>query len=454
MTCLLFASVSEASTLTFNVSGTSASPASWTTQNNWLTTTVPVAGDSVYFNQTNGAVNYIDGTGGVAGIINFSPSNSYGYVIQSGTITLNNGSSNAQINQLSTDKANNSITSALQLAGNGNLDITNNKNAALNITGTIYGMSGVANTITVKNSAGGTVNMGSISDNSGAIAMTLDLDAGTGAINLSGTGSLFSGSVIVRQGVVALSAGQALGASGTATVNSGGTVSLNGKSGVTKNFILNGSGSGTATTNSGALVNTTGNASATGTVQLASDSTIAIASGASLTLSGTISGSGKLTLTGSGTLTLGNTASSYTGGTEIGKGTLVATKNNSLGTGNITVDSGAILTLSSSSTLNAIGDTAGLIFSSTSTINLNFTGTDTIGFLKLSDSSLYIGTGTYTASELNSFFDVSAFSGTGSLVVTIVPEPSAYALLFFGLTILVIQVRRRSSRSVAASLTV
>lgn len=448
---LVFASLAHATALNFNATGTSGSPASWTTSENWSPNGITGAGDTANFIQANSAVNYVDGTGATVGIINFGPTTANGYVLQAtGSITLDNGLSNAQINQLTTDKANNVISAALQIGGNGNLDITNSKNASFTF-GTIYGKVGGSSTVTVNNSGGGSIILGAFNDASGTSAMSVLLNAGSvGAITLNVSNTAYSGAVNVQNGLVILGSGAGLGGTGTATVNAGGAININGKTNVAKNFILNGSGSGTGASNSGAIATAAGSGTINGTVQLASDSTIAV-SGASTTLNllGALSGTGKLMLNGGGTLTLSGTASSYSGGTEVISGNLVAAKNNALGTGNVVVDSLATLTLTSIGTLNAIDNTAGLVFASDSIINLNFTGSDTIGWLEMSNNSQFALAGvSYTAADLNTLFGVTSFTGSGSLFVSSVPEPTSYALMIVAGAVIAMGARRRRVLSV------
>ena len=122
-----------------------------------------------------------------------------------------------------------------------------------------------------------------------------------------------------------------------------------------------------------------------------------------MTVSAAISGSGELQISGntapSSTVILANSSNSYTGGTLIGShATLEATVGGALSTGNVTVNYESTLVLDSGST-NYISSSADLILhDSTSTVDLNFSGTDTIAGLSLNDGSTYLANGTYGSS--------------------------------------------------------
>jgi hypothetical protein len=127
--------------------------------------------------------------------------------------------------------------------------------------------------------------------------------------------------------------------------------------------------------------------------------------------------------------------------TTISAGTVSVTTGR-LGTGDVNVASGATLTLGN---VAGLQDTSTLFFGSTSTINLNFTGIDTVNMLA-SIGGAYASPGTYTAGQLNTFFGGSVFGGTGSLaVLSAIPEPSSYAALA-GLGILGFSASRRRAR--------
>ena len=156
----------------------------------------------------------------------------------------------------------------------------------------------------------------------------------------------------------------------------------------------------------------------------ASASTFTVgANNVSSTFAGTIqtsSGSIALTKTGSGTLTLSGLGSTYAGGTTVSTGTLIAQDAGALGAGNVTVVNGAVLQLADPA---AMGSGANLSLNaapSAGTVNLNFTGTQTI-------NALYFGAtqkaaGTWAAS--GAMHNNAAFVGTGFVVVTNGPASS------------------------------
>lgn len=128
--------------------------------------------------------------------------------------------------------------------------------------------------------------------------------------------------------------------------------------------------------------------------------------------------------------------------TTLSAGTLSVTGSGRLGTGDITISNGATLTLSNNS---SIQNTSAMFFGSTSLINLNFTGVDTLSMLA-SLGGTYISPGTYNITQLNAFFGGASFAGTGSLeVLSAIPEPSSFAALA-GLGILGYAATRRRAR--------
>ncbi|MET0263402.1 MAG: autotransporter-associated beta strand repeat-containing protein [Rariglobus sp.] len=160
------------------------------------------------------------------------------------------------------------------------------------------------------------------------------------------------------------------------------------------------------------------------------------------TVSAVLSGNGSLTKTGTGTLTF-NAANTYTGDTFVNTGTLATNATGKFGTGNVTVASGANLTFGNNA---SIGDLSTLTFASTSTassISLSFSGAETLGAVYDSITATYLAGGTYTASQLNSAFTTSVFTGTGLLTVSAIPEPSTYAALAGALTLAGALWRRR-----------
>jgi len=149
---------------------------------------------------------------------------------------------------------------------------------------------------------------------------------------------------------------------------------------------------------------------------------------------------GGLTKTGLGSLTLTNAANTYTGNTLILNGELATGATGNLGLGNVTVTDSitAALNLGNGS---SIADTATLFFGDDATITLNNGSTETLFGVTQTDDSQSIGAGVYTAGDLNTFFGVTSFLGSGTL--TVVPEPSA--ALLGGLGVLGLLRRRRNA---------
>jgi autotransporter-associated beta strand protein len=134
------------------------------------------------------------------------------------------------------------------------------------------------------------------------------------------------------------------------------------------------------------------------------------------TISGVISGAAGagLTKSGAGTLTLSGT-NTYSGDTTVNVGTLEGTVATSV-KGNVSVLNGAILKLSNAS---AIDTTASLTLEATpsaGTVNLNFTGTQTISALNFSTTSK--AQGTWGAIGSGATHQNAAFTGSGLLNVT------------------------------------
>jgi autotransporter-associated beta strand protein len=148
--------------------------------------------------------------------------------------------------------------------------------------------------------------------------------------------------------------------------------------------------------------------------------TFDVPSGKTLTYAGIVAnngGSGALTKTDTGTLTLSG-ANTYSGGTTVNGGTLIAQSTGALGAGNATVANGAVLQLAN---VAALGSGANLILNATTpsagTVNLAFTGTQTISALYFGSTQKAAGTWAASGATHNN----AAFTGSGILNVTTGP---------------------------------
>lgn len=190
-----------------------------------------------------------------------------------------------------------------------------------------------------------------------------------------------------------------------------------------------------------------------GTISLLDTAYIAVANSETLNITSDISGSHQVqfnptsgTFAGediggrTGTIVIGS-ANAYTGGSLLNGGTLKVLSGGTLGTGSVTMTDSSILTLQHDA---ALSDSAMLSFSSSSIINLNgLNGTsETIAGLFMDGSTSLTIAGTYTASELNTFFGSNRFASSSGMTLTIVPEPGIYSLLL-GVSVMAMLVLRR-----------
>jgi fibronectin-binding autotransporter adhesin len=306
-----------------------------------------------------------------------------------------------------TDNSTISVTGAgATLSQTGGTQFNVDSGKTLSVTGTLVQNGYQANTGLIKN-GDGTMVLSNINTYTGGTTVntgTLELGTGGGAGIIRGTLNINSG------GTVKLTGTDALGYNGGASVTqvniNGGTLeaATTGNNGLYANSSLTGgtvSGTGRMDFSSGYGITTL--ASGTSSVFSApmmlrdgNNMTITVADGAAATdllFSGAIieqfSGSG-ITKSGDGTLALTNT-NSYTGNTTVNAGTL------SLGNGTNNTN---------------LSDAATVSITAGATVNLNFTGSDTIGKLIIDGETLSGGTYNSSTPIYGSYF-----TGTGSLIV-------------------------------------
>lgn len=323
-----------------------------------------------------------------------------------------------------------------------------------------------------------------IVDNTSATALTV---AGVKTTLLSGTNNTYTGATYVNSGTLQAGVANAFGINSAVVISNNGSLNL---AGFNQNI--------------GSLANN--NLSSTGLVALGSATLTTGSNNTSTVFNGTISGSGGFTKVGTGTQTFSGVGT-YTGATTVSAGTLLlrATSNNIASSGTITVNNATLdvsnisggfalasgqtlmgsgtvtgaLTVASGATL-AIGNSPGtMTFNSNltlaagstenfeingltsglydlaqggsgvqavafgGTLNLLFqAGFNTIGTVQIFDFENYSGNfTTVNTSGLAGGYTATFDQLTG--VVTVVPEPSTYALLGVGLGLLGVLRRRQ-----------
>ncbi|HEY9249053.1 MAG TPA: autotransporter-associated beta strand repeat-containing protein, partial [Rariglobus sp.] len=430
---------------TVTVSGTQ-SVSTVTLNQNGLTLsggTITTAGQLIMNSATSAQ---IDSVLTLGGSLNFNGSSAQ-------TLTLGGGETAAQ--QVVGGSSAKALTATLQLNGSGatnyQFSTYNIGNASAGTAGAVLNSGakisyGAGTTLGIGNAAVGllTINGGSLGGDT-MTSVAVGRTGGTGRLIINsgsvsiGTGKVLnidmsdtaggSGRVDVNGGTLSVADNMNIGYAQTAT---GGTATLNITNGAvtagTLNFGNNSTaGSGSLTMTGGALYVGSGGLVKLGTGTFTSaislsggvvgakaawsssmDMTLAATNGSvtfkaadaanavfNITLSGALSGDGGLVKTGGGTLSLTG-AKSFTGDVHLNAGTL-----------------------SSSSAF--IDDSASLYLLTGGTLNLAFSGTDSIS--KLFIDGLQQSAGTYDASNLGAFI-----TGLGSLTVltSAIPEPGTY----------------------------
>ncbi len=390
-------------------------------------------------------------TGG--NVVTLSGANTFGggVTLSSGTLNLNNGAAPGTGNVT----FNNSViinTSA------GDITLTNNNTQTWAGSFTFQGSNSLnlgtgPVTLTANNrfiTVNNTVTVGgAIGDGGNGFSF---FAGGTGTLILTGSSS-YSGGTTLLAGVTRVSNIGNAGANGNlgrGTITFDGGTLLYAGAGETTNKAINLRNLGFPTF--GGTIDTTpatgglvlsGNVTTTGS---GSNNLVLKSNNAGNMISGNISESSGAILSldkvGSGTWTLAGT-NSYSGGTGVSNGTLIVTSNGGLGSGQVTFGAGAILTLQGAAT-NYIGDSANLnIPFLNDTLNLNFTGSDTIKSLLVNGVMQPIGT--YGGVGSGATFVLPELHGTGTLTVLTqpVPEPATYMLLGLGALVCARQFRSR-----------
>jgi fibronectin-binding autotransporter adhesin len=411
---------------------------------------------SVYFgfgntivNQTGGTVQGQGGTTlGYAGNVNYTLSGAtsifetqYGDLdvgsSNGGSFTMSGGSVHLGYNQgtpanggniivaRSGGTASMSVSGGTILLGQGSTGTTTGNGIFLT-----DGLTTATESATV-NISGGTITTGSFSFGENASG-SADGQLPSGTVTTTNTQD--AGVLNISGGTVYLGAGginKASFAPGTTAVNlSGGTIAATANSTSSMNITLGAAETVSSTTVGGVPVYAlTPGAATTGNTTFQTADINGIAH--NFTLSGVISGTSGfgITVTGTGVLDLSNVANTFSGKSLVSSGTLEAA---SLGLSSVEVAAGAKLQLDLSSAMAAIASLTldGPVGASgDASVNLDFTGTDTIASLVINGVS---ETGVFDAAQLGG-------TGNGLIDVAAVPEPGTDALLGLGVLGLLVQ---------------
>lgn len=402
------------------------------TGSNWGLGHVPTVTEDAVFTATTGIRTFNNGNLTVG---------SFNVTAATGTFTIRN--------------ATNNTTSTLTLGGAGDLGNGVSGTAAdllYAATGSTFTITGVNGTNALVNvvlgqsgnfNAAGTINVSSvISDGGNNFAVT---KTGAGTLALQGANT-YGGGTTLSTGTLSIENNSAIG-TGAFTIN-GGTITNGGGSAVTlatnnaQTWGGNFSYAGTTGTNNLNLGN--------GAVTMTGSRTITVnGTTSTLTVGGSIGDGGNaFSLTkgssGTGTLIL-NGANTYSGGTIISGGTLIANADGALGGGNVSLTGSTVrLTLQNGAVNDYIANTMSISMVTGSVTNLLYTGTDIVGGIVLAGVA-QTTPGTYGAVGSTAIFQSAFFTGAGTL--TLIPEPSTWAMIVFGMVLLVGTQRFRSKKS-------
>ncbi len=372
----------------------------------------------------------------------------------SGAITLTGGAVNPTLN-LGNAGSNQALNITGGVTGTGNIAL--GAGSSNNLTGAQVNLSGGAinNVGTITNTTVGTAFAGTntISSVIGANVTGIISATGTEVIPLvlsgNNSGANFFGDTTLTSGTINLQNANALANSVVNTNATAGALTFGaGTTNITVAQIggLNGTGGATAGgfgdivlvnsgTGAGALALSVGNSNA-------ANGSATNPNTLNPSYAGIISGAGSITKNGTNPQTLAG-ANTYSGGTMVGGGILATVATGTFGTGNVTVTGTGTLTLGNTA---SIASTGSLLFAGTTTaINLNFSGTDTVAGITDTTSGVSENPGSYSATQLNTDFGVTFFAGSGLLQV--VPEPSTWVLLIGGFGVMAGALRFRNRRA-------
>lgn len=342
----------------------------------------------------------------------------------------------------------NTVTMNIPITGSGaepetEMDAVNTLNLNVNNSttgGWILGPSSSGPGVNINNGLTTPFGSGTIA-NSSTATRQINIQSGQPAATIPNAWTLWAGTLLIVDGAannLTLSGAMALPASGsTATIQLAPTTPSSGLSTLTISGAISGAGNLNFTGTNGAVFLTGANTftgpitSTVGTLTIGgagklkgglysaaiSDGGILnYASSAQQELSGVISGPGSLVVSGSGELILAG-ANTYTGGTTVSSGTLEITGTGSI-PGNIAVNGGTLI-LQNATALSS-PTTATMSLSNGVTVNLSFTGTQTINLL--TSNGVALAGGTWGASGSGAQHTSPLFAGSGVLNVSSVPD--------------------------------